>query len=979
MKVSSLRSVFLFCLSILVSASTALAQTSSISGTVLDGETGESLIGANVVLTEPGSSSPTAGSTTDFDGGYLLEDIQPGTYDLTVRFVGFEESRRLITLEAGAASVEDFELQAQEVSLNTVVVTASRQQEKLLDAPASVSVLSAREVAEQPTQSTAASMRNVTGLDMAQTGADRFEIVLRGFNNAFSGAAFSLVDYRQGAVPSLAVNAWILMPISNIDTDRIEIVRGAGSALYGAGVDAGVIHIVTKDPFTHPGTTVAVYGGQNSLAGVNFRHAGVSGSKFGYKISGVYSQVNDWEMDVFDTLDFAELDANDDDIVAYDGSETYWAIDEAGTVSEITESGFTCTGFCDTPRDYDTWKWNLNGMVEYRPSVGTSITFNAGHQEAKSTYGQLRVRSGRFFAQAYLNQNQAGDSYVYGTGTGTDLRDASKLFNIQAQYDVAFGPEQLIFGADFENTSPDTEGTIYGRNEDDDTITEYGAYVQSTTKISPAFDLTLAGRLDYNNIVDKWQFSPRAALVVKPSNSHSFRITYNRAFSSPGNNSLFLDIIAGTNPVLPPDYIIQARGRGARDGFSFRRDESWKELYGSDLIARGNLPFEGLPENPETNLSFNWDTDVPVGMDLEFIYGLVYQGLSELTREEVEEALGVEIPPAVFPILQEQLSPENTIVTGWVEGVLAKPSIEGGADIVNDAVAIDPLRQTTTQTFEVGYKGIINNKLLLAVDVYRSRKEDFTGPLLFESPVVLVPTLQGELTAALAQGITDNTGLAGLLRAIGTELASESLPGPSDPVAIVEPLENLESIDRIGPELLLSYRNFGDIDFWGADLAAQFMITSETSIFATYSFVSDNFFDEEDLDDPGNTLALNAPQNKLKFGFNYRKPLGLTVDVSGRYIGWECVKVRNDSGNEECLLDDDGKVIRGFPVLSGPYTGIVESYFVLDLGVGYDLGKWAPGLRFDLLVQNALDEQHRQFVGAPKLGRFTTVRATYNF
>jgi len=348
-------------------------------------------------------------------------------------------------------------------------------------------------------------------------------------------------------------------------------------------------------------------------------------------------------------------------------------------------------------------------------------------------------------------------------------------------------------------------------------------------------------------------------------------------------------------------------------------------------------------------------------MDLGFVYGLVYQNLSALTAEQISGILGVPIPDAQFQVLKTLLSPQNTIVQGFSQGVLAKPGVNGGVTLVDDAIPVEPLKQTTSETFEVGYKGLINNKILFAVDVYRSRKENFTGPLLFESPIVLVPTLSGDFQTAYAQAITNNAVLTGALAALGytpeqlaaivTQLASSSLPAATDPIGIVQAAENLDGPD--GPELMLTYRNFGEVDFYGFDLATQVMISAELSAFLSYSYVSDGFFDEDELGEPGKEVALNAAQNKVKGGFTYDHRSGLTFTGSARW---------NDK----------------FNVASGPYVGIVPAYFLLDVGLGYDLSQWAPGLRVDVLAQNVLDEKHREFVGAPKLGRFTTARVTYS-
>lgn len=940
-------------------------QPTSITGTVTDAQQNEGLPGANIILVEPGQSLPITGTTTDFHGVYRIEGFDPGSYEIVVRFIGYSEFRSAIEAGAGQQITLDVALLTEGVSLNTVIVTASRQQEKVLDAPASITVLQAREIAEQPTASTAATLRNVTGVDMAQTGADRFEIVMRGFNNAFSGASYTLVDYRQGAVPSLAVNAYLLMPISNIDTDRIEVVRGPGSALYGAGVDAGVIHIVSKDPFTNPGTTVALLGGERNLAGFSFRQAGIVNENVAYKVAGLYSQVDDWELDPFDLADFDQLDANEDGIVAYEGSPTMFTVENGRVVEKPVPQGATL----DVPRDYSSNKLNLNGMLHYRVNPSTSVIVNGGHQRAKSpiltgvgtaqadgfgySFGQVRVQSGPLFAQAYYNQNQAGDSYIYGTGNA--LVDRSNQFSAQAQYDLAFahGRERLIIGADFDNTSPDTDGTIYGRNETDDRITEVGGYVQSTTQISPKLDVTVAGRLDYNNIQEEVLLSPRAAVVFKPAQNHSVRATYNRAFSSPGNNSLFLDVVAGQRPVAP-NFNILVRGRGARDGLTFRRNPAFLAFANSDLVATSNLPLSG-------SFTYAWNTDIPVGMDLGFLYQTIYATLAQLTPEQISAILGVQLPPQQVEGLKALLAPQNTVVQGFVDGILAKPGLEGGVTFVDDALDIEPLKQTTSETFEVGYKGLINNRILFALDVYRTRKENFVGPLLFESPIVLVPTLTQEFQAAYAAAIANNTPLAQALAGLGftpqqlaavvTQLAADQLPGPTDPIGIVQPAENLDG--PAGPELLLSYRNFGEVDFYGFDVATQIMINPQTSVFASYSFVSDGFFDEDELGEEGKEVALNAPQNKFKAGGSYDHPSGLTVNAAARWTD-------------------------KFRVASGPYVGEVPDYFLLDIGAGYDLSQWAPGLRIDILAQNVLDEKHREFVGAPLLGRFTTARLTYS-
>ena len=127
-------------------------------------------------------------------------------------------------------------------------------------------------------------------------------------------------------------------------------------------------------------------------------------------------------------------------------------------------------------------------------------------------------------------------------------------------------------------------------------------------------------------------------------------------------------------------------------------------------------------------------------------------------------------------------------------------------------------------------------------------------------------------------------------------------------------------------------------------------------MFGNLSVVSDDFFDNEELDETNTdlSLALNAPTFKAKLGGSYQLPTGFNFNASARYT-------------------------EGFPVLSGPYVGDVESYFLVDLGVGYNFEQSVPGLRVDFSIQNLLNNEHNQFVGAPQLGRMGIARLTYSF
>jgi iron complex outermembrane receptor protein len=169
---------------------------------------------------------------------------------------------------------------------------------------------------------------------------------------------------------------------------------------------------------------------------------------------------------------------------------------------------------------------------------------------------------------------------------------------------------------------------------------------------------------------------------------------------------------------------------------------------------------------------------------------------------------------------------------------------------------------------------------------------------------------------------------------------------------------------------MLTYRNFGALSYSGADVSFEFLASDQLSILGNASITSDDFFGPAELDEEGSDLylALNASTFKGRLGFKYASPSGFRVDASARYT-------------------------EGFPVASGPYVGGlpspyntpgnpydvgVESFFLLDLGFGYDFGSAVQGLTLDLGISNALDNLHREFIGAPQLGRMGIARLTYS-
>ena len=232
----------------------------------------------------------------------------------------------------------------------------------------------------------------------------------------------------------------------------------------------------------------------------SLRHAGVAGDKLGYKVVADFQRANDFAFDPNDPADAFQL----------------------GTFRKEA-----------LPVDYNNHNYTLSGLLSWRLRSNVTLTANGGFSAAKGIvlsgigttqaegfgyrYGQLRLDAGGFFAQAYANFNDAGDSFVYREGSVPDVVDNSALVNVQGQYNFDILDERFRFivGAEYELTNPATESTIFGRNDDDDRFAEAGAYLQSVVRLSPALNATVAVRADRHDLFDGVQISPRAALVFQ--------------------------------------------------------------------------------------------------------------------------------------------------------------------------------------------------------------------------------------------------------------------------------------------------------------------------------------------------------------------------------------------------------------------------------------------------------------------------------
>jgi outer membrane receptor for ferrienterochelin and colicins len=907
----------LFVLATMAFALPAMAQTGSITGTVISG--GKPVSGVTVQAIS--GLRTVAAAQTDENGNYRLTGLQPGTYAVVTRLLGYSPMR-VDNVAVGATT--NISLTSAPSQLNEVVTTASRAPEKVIDAPASVSVVTAAQVEERAAVNVADHVVALPGIDVARGGIARSNIVARGFNNIFSGAMLTLTDNRFAFVPSLRVNIPYLSPTTNEDIERIEVVLGPGAALYGPNTASGVMAIITKSPFNSQGTTLTVDGGNQNLIRGSFRTAWAPTPKFGFKATYDVFHAKEW--------DFLPSD----------------------TIGE------------QKPRNPDVDRQGGELRADFRPTPSSEIIANYGRSKASNaveptglgpaqvndwvyqTY-QLRGRVKQLFAQVFMNTSDAGGTYLLDAVRPTTncpnvadaacIIDKSSQLAAQVQDGFNFGArERVLVGYDYIHTMPKTEGTINGRNENDDDITENGAYVHSVTDFTDQFQLTAAARVDKHSRLEDPVFSPRIAFVFKPSENQNFRLTYNRAFSTPSTNNLFLDLEANRIPATGTK-LFGVRALGVPEtGFTF--SHACAGGIGGGLCMKVPLAF--TPGAPSVQT-------LPADASLLYKAAFAAAGAG-LTSALVANGIPLANATAIIGFLAGQ-QPTSAQVGTVLRTLQSNGTFTDVAP--TDLRDVSRLKPEIHNTYEAGYKGIIANRLQISLDGWKENRKNFVGPLIVETPNVFLDatTLAGFIASKLpATGLTPAQ-----IGALAPQLAG-GLGGVSGgkgaavgvPLGVVNFNEPLSS----GSDVIVTYRNFGNLDLWGSDLGAELLLDQGFSVLGTYSYVNKNLFPRSEVGGVQD-ISLNAPANKHSITLKYQAPSnGWNAEVRERHVD-------------------------GFQALSF-ISSTIASYTLLDAGFSFRPSV-LNGVLFAINGTNLLDKRHQEFAQGTLVGRLIITRLQVTF
>ena len=407
--------------------------------------------------------------------------------------------------DLGAARTEDVFAES--------IVTASKGTQSPLDAPSSTSIITEQDIRLSGITKIPELLRRLAGVDIMEVTGGQTEVSIRGFNQRLSNKTLVLVDGRSVYVDLLGATLWQALSIGVEDIQRIEVVRGPGSALYGADAFSGVVNIITKKPGEGKNGITGGYGTQGATHGSLF--ASGRDNEFAWRLAAGYDYLPRWSREVpngradirtgvgdqVESARTVRIDAR--------GSRQLGKVGVLGVGAGLAQGSLEVLGIGP-----------LNDIV-LPQFVSTDVTtyFNAEHLDARVFWNRLR-------ADNSLNVNYLGQSLLPARAE-QNVIDAELVYKVRSELTAALVNDLRIGGA---YRYKDVSWTYLDQRRIEN---HYGLFVHDELKIGAIFAVVGDYRVDWVPYLERFQQSPRGALLVHPSKQSTIRASVATAFRKP--------------------------------------------------------------------------------------------------------------------------------------------------------------------------------------------------------------------------------------------------------------------------------------------------------------------------------------------------------------------------------------------------------------------------------------------------------------
>lgn len=911
--------------------------TTTISGKVVDGATGETLPGVNIRVKDK-----VVGTITTSQGDFSLTVNQAPPVTLIFSFVGYKPQE----LDVNQANLSGIEIRMEEQVLfgQEVVVSASRVEESILQSPVSIEKLDILDIQNTAAASAYEGLANLKGVDFSTQSLTFKSVNTRGFGANGNTRFVQLIDGIDNQAPGLNFAVGNIVGINDLDLESAELIPGASSALYGPNAINGILLLTSKNPFDYQGFSVYAKTGVNTVEtnitgtlednaelyqDYGFRWAKSFNNRFAFKVTGSYLTAND----------FVGTDTRDQGLATsgvvergatarggnrfYDGVNTYGDFQiTTGQIADIAIAGGNQTLGAIRTLIPD----GLDGL--FTPDGFTEASFVDNTTESIKLGGALHYR---------INDNLELLGQ-FNWGSGSTVYTANDRFVLD-NFTIATAKVELK-GSDFylrAYTTQENSGDSYAANT-------VASLINQSTFLAPYLGAFAGARLAGSNVTDSHAFARNAARAAQPQpGSAEFNTLFNqfRNISIADGGAKFLDKSKMWHMEGSKDYTGKIDFADIVVGANFRRyslnsegtlfalenngDEvSFNEwgayVQASKSVANDNLKFQGSlrydkNEFFEGQLSPRISAVGTIAGNHN-IRGSFQRGFRIPTTQDQFIDLDVVTRRLIgsndLLVNRYNFTPQNAYTTNSV--ALARATGNPAALELESRVAND-FKTEKVNTFEVGYKGLfMDGKLLVDAYYYRSNYTDFIAEIDF--------------TQALPDGNPSGTKV-------------------NDSPAVRDQIVNgTVRTQRFGFDINAT----GKVESQGWAVQVDYSLPGNFKIGGNVAF--NELISQDELIAQGFRASYNTPKYRYNLNFSNRK----LTDKIGFNITYRW---------QQAFLWE-----------SSFGDGIIPEFGTLNAQVSYRIPEWKSSIKVG--ASNLLNEKYTTSFGNPTVGGVYYIQITFD-
>ena len=490
----------------------------------------------------------TIGTTADATGHYYLKNLPEGPCTIVAEAIGYSTVEQQVVMKRNKTVELNFVMQEQTLAMDEVVVSATRNVTNKRSSAVIVNVASAKLFDRTASTDLAETMKFQSGLRIENNcgNCGTTQLRINGLEGQYSQI---LLDSNPIFSSLAAVYGLEQLPTAMIE--RVEVIRGGGSALFGSSAIGGVVNIITKEPLRNSLTLsniTDILKGGTAEYNTSLNGSFVSDDRrAGVYLFGMIKNRNAYDRNGDGYSDIPRLQSETAGFRGYYKTSAYTKLTaEYHHIHEFRRGGDSI--------DLAPHMTNIAEQLDHRIDGG-SLRFDGFSADSRHRYG-VGISAQGIKRNSYYGTDKNPDTY----GHTTDLTLVASAQYTYAFERCLFMPAQLTAGAEYTYNDLSDDFPAVGRHMVQ-TVQSGGVYVQNEWQ-NERFNIIVGGRLDAHNMVDKPIFSPRANIRYSPHRDIGLRLSYSSGYRAPQayNEDLHIDVlnrqaaIIRIDPNLKPEH-----------------------------------------------------------------------------------------------------------------------------------------------------------------------------------------------------------------------------------------------------------------------------------------------------------------------------------------------------------------------------------------------------------------------------------------